>query len=322
MQRHKLELTYCHGSENYFILVDFYTSKQSFKDVDFHNFTVDIVSQLSHLKIDGVLFLLETEHADAQMRIFNRDGSEAEMCGNGFRCIGKKFYQITGKTSYRIKTLSGLIHGQKLAEIFPGIDTYSVLFSRVKFDYEGKTFFNSIIPELSNNIKFTTIDIGNPHLIAQVTEFDTPKLVEMGQKVNRKCKLFPNGNNVSFYKITGDNEIFVMTYERGVGLTASCGTAMAATSALTTGNKQVITGKNISVYSPGGMVQCLTGKNNRNFSVKLSGNATFLDKYNLIYDSHIRKIVDFQQIVKFNKEIDNYQAFKSHITINKKKYAE
>ena len=312
MSHLKLYLTYCHGTENYFLLVDFLTHHSNFTEKEYKNFTVDVIASLKQLKIDGILYLLPSGKADARMRIFNSDGSEAEMCGNGFRCIGKKFWQITGKSKYEIETLSGIIKGRKTTDIYPEIDTYNVLFSNVKFTYKNKKFENSPIPELSPYLKFTTVDIGNPHLISKVVDFELDKLIDIGKKVNNGCKLFPEGNNISFYKITEKNQIFVITYERGVGLTASCGTAMTATAALAARNKEVSFDKIINVFSPGGMVQCVI-ENNKNLSVKLSGNATFENLLLLLYDNKNRKVVDFQQIERYDTEINKYNSFKSFI---------
>ncbi len=320
MSQHLLNITYCHGSENHFLLVDFFTRQNKFKDVDFEQFTIDATTQLPELKIDGVLYLLPSGQADARMRIFNRDGSEAEMCGNGFRCIGKKLHQITGKTSYRIETLSGILEGKKVSEIYPGIDTYSVLFNNVQFSYGDKSFDNQPIPELSSDLKFSTVDVGNPHIIAQNSYLDFEKLIEFGKKVNHNCQLFPQGNNLSFFKLFDENEIFVLTYERGVGLTASCGTAMTATAVLAARQELMELNKPINVYSPGGMVRCMVEKNG-NFSVTLSGNATFLSTHQILYDSNNRKIVDFQQVETFENEQKNYSSFKSHITLNLLKHA-
>ena len=312
MPRHKLHITYCHGSENYFLAVDALNHHIGFKEVDFQQFTINTITQLTDIKIDGILYLLPSEKADARMRIFNRDGSEAEMCGNGFRCLGKKLWQITGKTTYQIETLSGILKGEKKSDMFPDIDTFSVLFPKVRLGYKGKVFDNQLIPELSTKLRFSSIDIGNPHLISQVADFDLDKLNSIGKKVNQNCSLFPQGNNISFYKITEKNQLFVITYERGVGLTASCGTAMAATAVLAARNKQVDVGQIIKVYSPGGMIQCIVNKTD-NYQVELSGNATFEKQFQLIYDSDSGKIVDIQQTGNFTKQIENYKTFKTHI---------
>lgn len=319
MHRHKLNITYCHGSENYFLLVNFFSHQNTFKEVDFQSFTTNITAQYPKLKIDGILYLLQDRQADARMRIFNRDGSEAEMCGNGFRCTGKKLFKISGKSPYQIKTLSGIVKGEILPEMFSGIDTYSVEFSKINFDYHTQIFDNQIIPELSNDLKFSSVDVGNPHLIAQVNDFDIDKLTHIGQKINHNCKIFRQGNNLSFYQITGNNQIFVMTYERGVGLTASCGTAMAATGVLAAKNGQVTMRQKIDVYSPGGMLQCYVEKN-LNYSVKLSGNATFISRHQIIYDSDTGKIIDFQQLEKFSNEIIHYKLFKKQINLNNVKH--
>jgi len=309
---HDLQITYCHGSENFFLNVDGLTSQFNFKEVDYQQFTIDAVSQLSGIKIDGILYLLPSKKADARMRIFNRDGSEAEMCGNGFRCLGKKLWQITGKSTYQIETLSGILKGQKLPDMFPQVDTYRALFPKVNFNYKEKVIDNQIIKELSPDLKFSSVNIGNPHLITQVNDFDVEKLIEIGKKINHQCRLFPQGNNLSFYKVLSDNRLSVLTYERGVGPTASCGTAMAAVSVLAAHHKQVKAGQQIEVYSPGGMLVCQPEKK-ETYQVMLSGNATFEQQFQLTYDSHNRKISAIRNVEYFQDEIQAYNTFKSHI---------
>ena len=155
-----LNVIYCHGSENYFILIDGLSQNIGFKEIDFNRFTLDFVHQIQEIKIDGILFLLPSQQADARMRIFNIDGSEAEMCGNGFRCLGKKLWQLTGKTSYKIETLSGILQGRKSLEFNTYFDHYSVQFPYIQFDKQSGSLSSGLISQLDPDLKFSNINIG------------------------------------------------------------------------------------------------------------------------------------------------------------------
>jgi len=308
------EVTYCHGSENYFLLIDGLSQVLDFEEKDYRNFTLDTIAQIPQLKIDGLLYLLPSTKADARMRIFNRDGSEAEMCGNGFRCLGKKLFEITGKRKFKLETLSGILLGAKETEIYPSVDSYSVQFTNLGFQYRNRQYTEELIPELDDTLKFSSIDIGNPHLAAEVSKFDLEKLIKIGEQVNTNCRLFPDGNNISFYKILSPEQLYIITHERGVGLTSSCGTAMAATSLLAAKLQKIASNTWIDVLNPGGMVRCLPQISPTN-DVKLLGNATFVKKYQISYDKKTQKIEELRQTADFQKEAKAYRNFKQSVQL-------
>jgi len=314
MTSQKIKFTYSHGSENYFLLFDALSTSLSFKESDFSKFVLNAVNQLTNLKIDGVLFLLPSQVADARMRIFNKDGSEAEMCGNGFRIIGRRYFQLTGRERYKIETLSGVLEGQKEPDLYKNVDSFSVLIPNVGFKYGDKLLEQKIIPQLDNHIKFSTVDVGNPQLIARVDEIDIDKLITTGEQINTKCRLFPEGNNVSFYKLLSGNELMIATYERGVGLTNSCGTAMAATAVLAVKNNEINTGNWVNIMNKGGMVKCLPKLENDIYQVKLLGNATFISEYVTDYELETGRLLNVRQVASFENEVNSYQNFKDSIT--------
>jgi len=306
------ETIYCHGSENYFLLIDGLSQDLDFEEKNYRDFTLNAIAQIPQLKIDGLLYLLPSTNADARMRIFNRDGSEAEMCGNGFRCLGKKLFEILGKRNFKLETLSGVLQGAKENDLFHNVDSYSVQFKNIGFQYKNRQYTEEVIPELDDTLKFSSIDIGNPHLVSEVSHFDLDKLIRIGERVNSNCRLFPDGNNISFYKMLSPNQLYIITYERGVGLTSSCGTAMAATSLLAAKLQKIASNTWIDVFNPGGMVRCLPKISPTN-NVKLLGNATFVKKYQVSYDKKNQKIQKLKQTSTFNKETKAYQDFKESI---------
>ncbi len=312
MSINHLKITYCHGSENYFLLVDGFSQKLNFKETDYRHFCLDAIDQVKDIPIDGLLYLLPSDKADARMRIFNKDGSEAEMCGNGFRCTGKKLYQLTGKTTYKIETLAGILQGRKEIDLYPYIDSFSVNIPVAGYTYQDKYYNNRIIPALDPELQWTSIDVGNPHLIAEVKNFDIDKLIKTGQQVNQNCKIFPKGNNISFYKVLDIKNIAMLTYERGVGLTNACGTAMSATTMVAAHKKQINFNHWTNVITPGGMVKCLP-QNQANELITLLGNATFINDYIIEYQHDKRQLKQLQLKLSYNSEQKNYQQFKTDI---------
>ncbi len=168
---------------------------------------------------DGVLILDATDGADTRMRIFNSDGGEAEMCGNGIRCVATYLDDKAhgAKDSYRIRTMNGL---------------YEVVRRDGKFAVEMSEIKDKNIYDLSGLNEYNRafyINTGVPHLVFEVHE---AKRIDIKSRAPqyRFHKLFPNGTNVSFLQVLPEAQsAYVRTYERGVeDETFSCGTGLTA----------------------------------------------------------------------------------------------
>ncbi len=185
---------------------------------------------------DGLILICKSDIADFKMRMFNSDGSEAEMCGNGIRCVGKFVYDkgLTSKTILTIETLAG-IKTLKLNTKEGKVET-------VKVDMGEPILEPEKIPVISNEnpvknlllkakdkeFKFTCVSMGNPHAITEVE--DTEKFdVEKYGKVLEVDKAFPNKTNVEFIQILDKEHIKMRVWERGAGETLACGTGACAT---------------------------------------------------------------------------------------------
>ena len=117
--------------------------------------------------------------------------------------------------------------------------------------------------------------MGNPHLVAEVDKIDLELLTKLGQQVKEQPDLLPKGVNVSLFRRTGEQEIYTATYERGVGLTSSCGTAMTACSTAACLLGLCRTDEPIRVLNSGGMVRCCCHRTGEEITTALSGNATY-----------------------------------------------
>ncbi|MHA1292929.1 MAG: diaminopimelate epimerase [Promethearchaeota archaeon] len=187
---------------------------------------------------DGLIYACSSEKADIKMRIFNGDGSEAEMCGNGIRCFSKYVYEneLVKKPVIQVETLKGII----IAEL--SIVNNEV--KRVKIDMgppilkcedipvistkkEG-TCFNEPIKILDKTFKFSAVSMGNPHVIIFTERVITDDNLKRYGSLIESHERFPRKTNVEFVKIISENETRLRVYERGVGITNSCGTGTCA----------------------------------------------------------------------------------------------
>ena len=188
---------------------------------------------------DGLLFACNSQISDIKMKIFNNDGSEAEMCGNGIRCFSKYIYEndICKKEQLKIETLKGVI-----GAVLKAIDNKVV---SVKIDMGSPILDCDDIPVIIDGLKnqcvnepivvldkiynFTAVSMGNPHAIIFTDEvLGDDDLNKYGSLIHSNKKIFPQKTNVEFVKIKSPREAILRVFERGVGITNSCGTGTCA----------------------------------------------------------------------------------------------
>lgn len=185
---------------------------------------------------DGLILICKSEIADFKMRMFNSDGSEAEMCGNGIRCVGKFVYDkgLTNKTTVKIETLAGiktLILNTKDGKVGTArVDMGEPILEAEKIPVISteKPVKNLELEAENKKFKFTCVSMGNPHAITIVentNEFD----VEKYGKVLEIDKAFPKKANIEFAQIIDRQNINMRVWERGAGETLACGTGACAT---------------------------------------------------------------------------------------------
>ncbi|MCD8220441.1 MAG: diaminopimelate epimerase [Ruminococcus sp.] len=185
---------------------------------------------------DGLILILPSEIADFRMRIFNADGSEAMMCGNGIRCVGKYVYDMgmTEKTEISVETNSGI----KYLTLYPGADGK---IENVKVDMWKAVLTPQDIPVNSTlqrfvaqpvevdgkTYKMTCVSMGNPHAIVFLPEIDSLDLEKIGPSFERH-PLFPNRVNTEFVRVIDHHTLQMRVWERGSGETFACGTGTCA----------------------------------------------------------------------------------------------
>lgn len=283
----QIELIKCHGSSNDFLLIDEWTNGYSFSEEDRRDLSIALCNRESSLGADGILFVMESGRADAKMRIFNSDGSEASMCGNGLRCLGRYVCELLKKDEIVVETMKADLQVTKDEELYDEVPTYRVEISPVLFELsslpmhiEGKdTLLNELVPALSDSIAFSAAAVPNPHLIAIVNEeqIASDEQKQIAQKLNGPNDICPDGVNVSFVHPIEPGKIYVRTFERGVGFTNACGTAMSASSLITCLLEKNQLEETIEVYNNGGKVRCVAHrKADGGYWIDLIGNATYL----------------------------------------------
>lgn len=280
-----INLIKCHGSNNDFLLIDETDNNYNFDDFKRRDLALALCDRGSSLGADGILFIRSSNVADAQYRIFNSDGTEASMCGNGLRCAGRYVCEKLGKDEAVIETMKANLRVKKHEEIFSNVPTYQVEISPVSFELsdlplnlDQETLIQEPLPQLSKELTFTALAVPNPHLTTIVSkeQMDSSHQEEISKNVNNPNDLFPDGVNVSFIRLLEKGSIFVRTFERGVGFTNACGTAMSASTLVTCLLKENEFELPITVFNNGGMVQCAVHEHDGTYTIDLIGNATFV----------------------------------------------
>ena len=184
---------------------------------------------------DGLILICKSDVADFKMRMFNSDGSEAEMCGNGIRCVAKFVYdkKLTNKTTLTIETLAG-IKQLKLNTKEEKVETVRVDMGEPIFEPE-KIPVNSKESPVKNlklkaedkEFKFTCVSMGNPHAITFVENVEKFDVEKYGKKLEID-PAFPKKTNVEFIQIVDKNHVKMRVWERGAGETLACGTGASA----------------------------------------------------------------------------------------------
>lgn len=186
---------------------------------------------------DGLVLIgySDTIDADYSMRIFNADGSEAMMCGNASRCIGKYLYEkgITDKTCIRLKTLSGIkvlqlhIEDRKVTSVT--VDMLSpTLADKAQIATPDGSMTEGTLHAGGREFTGTFVSMGNPHFVTFVDDIATIDIAAYGSILEHD-KIFPDRCNIEFAQVTASGDIRTRVWERGSGITMACGTGACAT---------------------------------------------------------------------------------------------
>jgi diaminopimelate epimerase len=246
------------GLGNNFILID--CLNKLLDDKSFLSyFAKKLCNRNFGIGADGLILILPSSKADLRMRIFNFDGSEAEMCGNGIRCFAKYVYEnkIVTKSKFTVETLAGII--------IPELIIVNKKVSGIKVDMGIPKLRRREIPMIGEDsptvidetlkvnpeqiFKITCVSMGNPHCIIFTDDVKSIAVSEIGPQIENH-PLFPQKTNVEFIQVLNRKEVNFRVWERGVGETLACGTGACASLVASILNKK--TDRQTLIHLPGG----------------------------------------------------------------------
>jgi diaminopimelate epimerase len=250
------------GLGNDYIVVD--SKKQRISEQQIPKLAKKLCQRRFSIGADGLLLVCPSNVADVKMRIFNADGSEAEMCGNGIRCFSKYCYEngIVLKNAFNVETLAGI---KQIWLTIKGSEVYSVKvdmgapnWERSALSIQGQgTFINETLEIDNKPYTITCLSMGNPHCIIFVEKVEEFPVNIIGPIVEN-YKAFPYRTNVAFVQILNRNELKVRVWERGCGETLACGTGTCA--AVAAANRLGRVDNNVTVHLLGGDLKVEVGK--------------------------------------------------------------
>ena len=279
-----IEFKKMEGLGNDYIYIDCISNQLNLNNIS--EFAKFVSNRHFGIGSDGLILLCKSKVADVKMRMFNSDGTEAEMCGNGIRCVGKLAYdkKIVTKDQMTVETLAG-IKTLKLHITDGEVNLITV-------DMGEPILEPKKIPVISDNNKlsikkddidfdFTCVSMGNPHAITIVNNVEKINIEKYGPLLENDCH-FPNKANIEFAQIIDKTHIKMRVWERGAGETYACGTGACATCVACCMNG--LTERFVELQLLGGNLQI--NWNQENNHIYMTGPAKTICKGELEYDNN------------------------------------
>ena len=226
-----MKFTKMHGIGNDYIYVN------CFEEVVSDPERLAIVMSRPHFGVgaDGLILIEPSDSADFGMRIFNSDGSEADMCGNGIRCVGKYVYErgLTDKSDLTIETKGGLkvihmeVEGGKVARVKVDMGTPELNPRLIPVNLPGELVLRHRLQIMGQTWYITCVNMGNPHAVLFVRDPEVIDLPTIGPMIEHH-PLFPRRTNVEFVRVIDRGILQMRVWERGAGETLACGTGACA----------------------------------------------------------------------------------------------
>ncbi len=243
----EITFTKMHGCGNDFVVLDCMEAQPAG--------LADIARNLCHRRFgvgaDQLLTIRPSDSADFRMEIYNADGGEVEMCGNGIRCFAKYVYEhgLTGKREIEVDTLAGIIRPRLKGDRVEVDMGRPVLEGRdIPVDADGR-IVNRPLTVDGVEYSITCVSMGNPHCVLYVDDVDGLDLPRLGPRFENHA-FFPNRVNTEFVQVVGPGEVRMRVWERGAGETWACGTGASAVGVA--GALTERTGRKITVHLIGG----------------------------------------------------------------------
>ncbi|MBX9731201.1 MAG: diaminopimelate epimerase [Sphingomonas sp.] len=289
----QVEILKCHGSGNDFPLID--ARAMTLTDAQWSIVARALADRSGLVGGDGLLLLDKRSEMDVlSMRMLNVDGSEAETCLNGLRCVARAGFEALDVSEATVGLKTSRAEVRLDPPLAPGVVTVRETVGPADLDVtrwplgDATRIVEAVIPLLDSPRTFTAIAMPNPHLVSFVDHVDDDELSAIGARCEAAPPWLPNRANVSFIEQRGV-DLFVRTFERGVGLTNSCGSAMAASTYAACLTGRIDYDRMLTVFNRGGMVRAMATPAG---IVTLSGNATFEWRGTVTIDLATEKATD------------------------------
>jgi len=253
-----------HGIGNDFIIVDGIKEKLP---QEIRHAAVKLCDRHFGIGADGLVLVLPSQKADIMMRIYNSDGSEAEMCGNAIRCFARYVYEsgYVKKEEFAVETLAGVMSPRLVLKngLVTGVtvDMGEPSLKREDVPMLGPVgqAVNEPLQVLDRTYNVTCVLMGVPHCVVFVDDVDEVELERYGPYLE-KHPVFPRKTNVHFVEVVNDREMKMRVWERGAGITLACGTGACGTLVAAVVNKK--TGRKARIHLPGGTLEVEWAENN------------------------------------------------------------
>ena len=270
----KIEFYKMSGSGNDFIIID--NRRNSIDETGLSDLIARVCRRKMAVGADGFILVENADMADFKWRFFNSDGSIAEMCGNGARCVAR-FAHLNGIAgpNMSFETLAGIVEAQ-------------IIGNRVKVKMTDPTEFKTDDTlDLKNGpVTISSINTGVPHVVIVKERIDNADIVEMGREIRFHGRFSPAGTNVNVVCHMADNTIAIRTYERGVeDETLACGTGSAAGAIVMAHKMKIGSPINVQTKSGGYLSIFYREKEGRYYDIYLEGDARIIYKAQLWEDA-------------------------------------
>ncbi|MGA8179033.1 MAG: diaminopimelate epimerase [Desulfobacterales bacterium] len=271
---HKIEFYKMSGSGNDFIIID--NRRNIIDEKGLPNFIAKVCRRKMAVGADGFILIENSDKADFKWRFFNSDGSVAEMCGNGARCVARFAYlnNIAG-ANMSFETLAGMVEAQ-------------IIDDRVKVKMPDPTELKTgdTIDLKDGPLCVSSINTGVPHVVVVKKQIDTVDIVETGREIRFHERFSPAGTNVDFVSHISDNTIAIRTYERGVeDETLACGTGAAAGAMVMAHKMKLGSPINVLTKSGGYLNIFYKEREGKYYDIYLEGDARIIYKAQLWQDA-------------------------------------
>ena len=259
-----MKFTKMHGCGNDYVYVNGFTEKVADKP----KAVVALSDRHFGIGSDGVIFINPSQQADFEMEMYNADGTRAEMCGNGIRCVGKYVYDhgMTDKTSItvesfgKVKYLDLTVENGKVVKVKVNMGKPELTAKDVPVVSVHEQVIDEEIIVKEKSYRMTCVSMGNPHAVVFMDDVEHLAIEEIGPYFENHER-FPNRTNTEFVQVIDDSHVKMRVWERGTGETLACGTGCCATAVACVLNR--LTGAHVTVQVLGGEIEiCWDQKEN------------------------------------------------------------